>query len=660
MSDPYNVPHSEDPQSQKVVTGAREQKNLRDNSFNEDKKDNPQNNVSALYDEGIKWFRQLGYRVVLSESGDHVHHRILFPKKPPEVKGISYPGRFLPLQDISTIDEYKQIETAQGTMDTELRTFWEPLVRPKAGDTDLKMVSERMLRLKNMERTKNSYETLDYNHSFDPLGKIHGGSMVTNPNIWVPAREWFDPKVQKVRFEDVFTIFPKAEQELLKLLLGRVGVGRANHLPPGWKIPVEHTARMAAVVVGKDAGLGKSTCFNSMNAALSKCGYTTHTFKKTDDRFGLKTAALADVAYKDDTSMKSLRGFLSSEETKILVTGGIFQTEEKFMNSEQIWPKCVLLVNSNDWDANFAYDLDPGIIDRIKILSTLREAEVIKLRDRIGGVSQGSPDLRPHSHLKWLANSLNVDVDVLFLWCLRIATDRFWEIISDHSDPTVNRLQVEVRKWTTRQRIKFKADATQAIVNAMSMASAIKRGADDYDMPEMTPRVLLDHLQDFHFVGTDPSCVYVMDEMKALWEAEGRISAHFYQGFRDIRWETLEIAIREMKDALEKQETSSAGDIIKAGMGKINLRDGFKISNSLVHLNENWQHTKFGEEETKKTARSLVETMDPKDKEYTTTTDNRPFTKWMDKKYSPEKAEGLRIAARDNPEWGAYKLFQKA
>jgi hypothetical protein len=33
-----------------------------------------------------------------------------------------------------------------------------------------------------------------------------------------------------------------------------------------------------------------------MNAALSKCGFVTHTFKKTDDRFGLKTAALSDVA----------------------------------------------------------------------------------------------------------------------------------------------------------------------------------------------------------------------------------------------------------------------------------------------------------------------------------------------------------------------------
>jgi hypothetical protein len=353
--------------------------------------------------------------------------------------------------------------------------------------------------------------------------------------------------------------------------------------------------------------------------------------------------------------MKSLRAFLSSEETKILVTGGIFQTEEKFQTAEQIWPKCVLLVNSNDWDANFAYDLDPGIIDRVKILSTFREAEVIKLRDKMGGVSSGSPDLRPHSHLKWLAQKLDVDVDALFLWCLRLCTDRFWEVISDRDDPTVNALQVEVRKWTTRQRIKFKADSTQAIINAMSMASCLRKGVYEYVMPELTPEVLLEHLEDFHFVGTDPSCAFVMNEMKQIWEDEGRAGTHFYQGFRDIRFESIETAIREARKVME-YETVSIAEVIKAAMGKISLRDGFKISNSLVHLNENWMHSKFGEEETRNIAGKLVNTMDPKDADYMMHTKNGPFTAWMTKRYSPDTAERLRVEARNNPRWGGFKM----
>jgi len=39
----------------------------------------------------------------------------------------------------------------------------------------------------------------------------------------------------------------------------------------------------------------------------------------------------------------------------------VFQTEDKFEKAEQIQPKTVIIVNSNDWNAKFAYDLDPGI-----------------------------------------------------------------------------------------------------------------------------------------------------------------------------------------------------------------------------------------------------------------------------------------------------------
>ena len=122
--------------------------------------------------------------------------------------------------------------------------------------------------------------------------------------------------------------------------------------------------------------------------------------------------------------MKSLKSFLSAEETKILITNGLFQTEEKFQKAEQIWPKCVMLVNSNDWDAHFAYDLDPGFIDRIKILSTYREYEVKQNRFKLDdSASEGTPDLRPRAHIPFLADKLGVNADALYLLCLHLATD---------------------------------------------------------------------------------------------------------------------------------------------------------------------------------------------------------------------------------------------
>ena len=344
MTDRFSGKSFSDPQSENITkeVKARRFSSKKDKEAKSD--DKAPSNLSELYNKGIEHLKMFGFVVELNETGDHIKHRILKPTPPPAVDGIKYPSYFLPLQDISVMDDFQRVERAFESAEAEVRDFWTPLFRPKSGETDLLNFAERLLKMKKIQQNINIHEVLDYGHSFDPDGALTGHEKSRNPRVWVPAKSWFDPKLHEVTLEDVFTIFPHAEVEMLKLMIGRIGVGRSNHLPPGFSDPVDHTARMAAVIVGKDAGLGKSTIFNGMTAAFSKCGFLTHTFKSTEDRFGLKAAALADIAYKDDTAMKSLKSFLSAEETKILITNGPFQTEEKFQNAEQIWPKCVMLV----------------------------------------------------------------------------------------------------------------------------------------------------------------------------------------------------------------------------------------------------------------------------------------------------------------------------
>lgn len=261
------------------------------------KEDRPLPRVSELYNAGIALLKLKGYVVELDEAGDHCRHRILRATTPPTPLGIHYPPEFQPLQDISQYDDFERIEAVfhPDLCPPEVRTFWEPLYRPKAGDSDLLSFTERLLKMKRATQNKNLHEVQTYGHSFDPAARW-GGEPVFSPRTWVPDRDWFDPVLHNVTMADVFSIFPEAEREMLTLIIGRIGVGRTNHLPPGKKIPVDHTARMAGVIVGKDAGLGKSTLFNGMTAAFSKCGFSTHTFKSTEDRFGLKAAALSHVA----------------------------------------------------------------------------------------------------------------------------------------------------------------------------------------------------------------------------------------------------------------------------------------------------------------------------------------------------------------------------
>ena len=601
--------------------------------------------VSELYNAGVGLLKSRGFTVELSEGGDHCNHRILKPSPPPMVKGVKYPHTFNPLQDICSEIDFESIEAAfhPDICEETVREFWSPLFRPKAGDNDLISFTERLLKMKKVNASRNIHQVLDYGHTFDPAGRW-GGEAVLTPRIWVPDRDWFDPALREVEFSDVFTIFPEAEQEMLRLILGRIGVGRANHLPPGRTEPVDHTARMAGVIVGKDAGLGKSTLFNGLTAALQQCGFVTHTFKSTEDRFGLKTAALSDVAYKDDTSLVSLKKFLAAEETKILITNGLLQTEEKFQNAEQIWPKCVILVNSNDWSSKFAYDLDPGIIDRIKIISTYREYEVAKNRENLKGtLSEGSPDLRPRAHIPYLAEKLGVSPEALYLWCLRMATDRFWEVINDTHDPSINRLQVEVRYWTTRQRIRFKADVTQALVNGMVFSWLLRTG--DSTMPELTPDILQEALDHFYFVGVDPSGLELMTRMKKQWEAAGRPSTHYYQGFREVRWGSIKKAMEYyVQNGMRGDRTSA--ELIKDVMEKLVMRDGFKIGGSMNYVVETWENTRHATEELAIEGNRLILDSDEEDRIRIKNPDQQCFDSWLDnRRYSPDQAEKYRAQA---------------
>jgi len=650
MPDPFSGTTGTTKQEKTILREAEERAFIGGKDKSGDKKKKKEEkelpSYATLYKKGVDLLKLQGYILELDEMGDHINHRILRAGPPPLVEGITYPHAFNPLQDISADSDLGELDRAFQGAEDAVRSFWEPLYRPVPGESPLLLFTRRLLKMRRMKETQNIHQVLDYGHTFDPEGNL-GGHKALQPRIWVPDKEWFSPKLYDVKFSDVFTIFPKAEQQMLMLILGRIGVGRANHLPPGWSEPVDHTARMAGVIVGKDAGLGKSTLFNGLTAALQRCGFVTHTFKSTEDRFGLKAAALSDIAYKDDTSLASLRKFLAAEETKILITNGLFQTEEKFQSAEQIWPKTVILVNSNDWNSKFAYDLDPGIIDRIKIISTYREYEVSKLREQLGGtVSEGSPDLRPRAHIPYLANKLGVSQEALYLWCLRLATDRFYQVISDKEDPTINRLQVEVRYWTTRQRIRFKADVTQALVNGMAFSWMVRTGHSD--LPELTPQILHECLEHFYFLGVDPSGLDLMTRMKEHWEKAGRPCTHFYQGFREIRWESVDKSNYYYANIAQKSDQTPATETIKDVMERLVMRDGFQIGGSANYVIENWQNMRHASEELLLEGEKMLEGLDRRDLKRLLNPMQSCEDNWIkNKKYSPDRAEVFRAKARE-------------
>jgi hypothetical protein len=227
-----------------------------------------------------------------------------------------------------------------------------------------------------------------------------------------------------------------------------------------------------------------------------------------------------------------------------------------------------------------------------------------------------------------------------------LATDRFWAVINDTRDPSINRLQVEVRYWTTRQRIRFKADVTQALVNGMAFAWMLRTG--DTEIPELTPEMLQECLDHFYFLGVDPSGLELMSKMKRAWEAAGRPSTHYYQGFREIRWESIKKAVTFFEQFGRNTGNLTTTEIIKEIMEKLVMRDGFKIGGSANYVIENWENMRHASEELLIEGQTLAEKLDERDRKRLLDTNVRCYDRWIEnKQYSPDRAEKFRAAARE-------------
>lgn len=624
------------------------------------KKKDEELTTAELYSIGIKIFRDAGIIIKNSFGGPHCSHDVMISSPPIQIKGINYPNWFLPYRPIFTVDDYKCLESVFKTIDNgSVAEFWGPLVFPQVGDSRLNQYAQR---LNLMERISSQYkmtDTFEYGHTHDPSSNGVFGKNAHRPISWVPAAEWFDSKIREnLDFDTIFCLFPPAERQIFKLWLGRVAVGRSNHLPPNANQPILHTARMAVVILSREAGIGKSTITNYLYGALNKCGFSVESFKNTGDRFGMNKAAQAHILQKDDVSEDSLLKFLSSEESKILISNGSMRVEEKFMTAETIFPRCAILLNSNSWSSNYAYKLDPGIQSRIKCLSTYSRSELNNQKIRL----EGCPDLRPFSLIPWLAETLDTSVDAVMLYATRLAADYFYNTITAETDGTYNPLEEEVYKYTSRLRYRFKNDVLGSFTRALALSSAIMaliRGDEPY-LPEFNFRMLYECSKDFYFLSTDPSGLDYCSALRGDWESKGSITSHPYQALRDLRLDSLKQALDWAQETYINTVNSGLtvkmpeSEILKQFVSYITMRDGFKLSGSISYFIDAINNISFQSEELFELANQLLPYLKKEAflykqiEKFAVGSSSKSSDGWMeDKNYSPRIAEKLRRKARD-------------
>lgn len=241
---------------------------------------------------------------------------------------------------------------------------------------------------------------------------------------------------------------------------------------------------------------------------------------------------------------------------------------------------------------------------------------MVRRRETIGGASEGSPDLRPYNHIPWLAKKLDCDPETLFLWCARLAADEFYQLITDDSDPSVNRLEERVLTLTSRLRYRFKSDILNSIVQCMALCKIIvdklKIPESKSYLPEFNLRIFYHLCKHFYFFGIDPSTQSFTKLLRADWENKGRITSHPYQSVRDVRYDTFKQSLDWMEENYVQQINSNLtltvdeSSVLKKFTSFLMMRDGFKLSGSIPLFIESWNGMRYQAEELSTLAESII------------------------------------------------------
>lgn len=416
--------------------------------------------TSELYTLGKDRLYSNGFLIIPDASGRYGYHKVYQLESILDDE-IDYPDNFKVWAEISNENVRGLLQNViAGWHEEDLKKFWWPMIAPnKNKNSQLYMYTELLLNDKGIYEKKNAGEA--YNYYLTPKPVVADNPKDAKklaPKTWIPLEEWFPESVKQVTIKDVLTLFPDKEQELLTLILGRGVVGRSNHLPPGWNEPIKHTSRMAALTLGEDPGLGKTSLFKTFFQALETVGYTIETFDKFNSQFNMGPILQADFVYRDDLTDKDLKSLLESGVAKSTISGSDqVKVQDKGVDAHNVFPKAVIIANTNNFNPRLIWNIDPGMADRIKLLATLREAELKDLS--IGGVSEGSPDVRPFLHLPYLASKCGVTVKTLMLWFARLCADRFLELISDRTS-----LEHNVDRLTLRLREPLHKDSTSQLM----------------------------------------------------------------------------------------------------------------------------------------------------------------------------------------------------
>ena len=362
-----------------------------------------------------------------------------------------------------------------------LQDFWQVLVEPRPGTSLLESYVLQQLQIDSARQSREGIGVYHSGISVNPNTLLSEGRV---PRAFVPEKNWFPERFQKLTSKDFLLLFPEAEQRLLSLTIGRALAGRDGSITAEGRL-LAHGWRTLSIIYGKEPGQGKSRLCSYIIEAMQSIGYTVTNFKTLNRRFGLARVIQSDLAYKDDFTSESLKSSLTGEDTKTIISGGMAETEEKNVPSVEVPANSAFLANCNKVDPNSRFSYDPGINDRTSFLTTLSNLELDKLAE-----SMGVESLRPYIYLpKIMTEKYDCSLNMLMLYFLRLCLDEF---MYHHDEGSLEDI---VRSNKIKLRTLLEGEHLYSLALCQALANCLASG--NREVKQLSGLLLINGLKNF-------------------------------------------------------------------------------------------------------------------------------------------------------------------
>lgn len=373
-----------------------------------------------LWEKGVVLLKSDGIAITPSDTPEGVEIRHLEEPKPvrgfnPE-KGFKF---FCPINNNNSTKTFRKIDEIlkrwnESEESEALAKYWSPLVNPTSNSNRLKEMADYQLRIMAKSESSGTNKTLD-----NVTLEGNKGSYK-----FLPLEKWFSEEIKQLKAEDLAPFFYPAELELFQMQIGRAIVGRTNSVTIESTL-IDHTFRNFTIIIGKEAGMGKSTLMDYITRALSYCGYKIATIHD-NERFGWGEIIRSDIAYLDDLTEKGQKAFITSSNTKQAVSNGTLSTERKGVDPINHRSRTTLIACSNSFNPSDFYEMDEGLISRCKLLYSMNYAELESQREKLPTkILRDSKNLRIKEHWSHLSEITQTEPLTLALYFCHLSAKKF-------------------------------------------------------------------------------------------------------------------------------------------------------------------------------------------------------------------------------------------